>query len=204
MFASIAEILAEPERAAGIADDHERYSRVAEAHPGLIFKHVMRSDDDPRRFIDVMAWRSQADSEAFGVDPEFQRIRPSRGRPFVAVVPERSWMNPGYYTARHALTRGDARIPRMVTGYFHAAHGRERDFAGLTDQLAATVAAGRDPVAFWAFMNLGLPEWWCIVLQRADARPSDLPDELAEVCSVPPRIDAGPLVMRFDRPEAAS
>lgn len=204
MFASIAEIVATPERAAGIAGDHERYSRVAEAHPGLLFKHVMRSDDDPFRFVDVMAWRSQADSEAFGVDPEFQRIRPSRGRPFVPVVPERSWMNPGYYTARHAITRGGTAITRMVTGYFHAAHGREREFAELTDELAAGIAARQDPVGFWAFVNLGLPAWWCVVLQRDDATTGDLPAQLAAVCSVPARIDAGDVVMRFDRTEAVS
>jgi len=69
VFAAIAEIVAAPERAAEMAADHERYSRVAEAHPGLLFKHVMRCSDDERRFVDVMTWESQADSEAFGIDP---------------------------------------------------------------------------------------------------------------------------------------
>ena len=201
MFAAIAEIIATPERSAGIANDHERYSRLAEAHPGLLFKHVMRSDADPQRFIDVMAWQSQADSEAFGVDPQFQRIRPSRGGPFVPVIPERSWMNPGYYADHRTVTRDCPATTRQVTGYYHAAHGREGEFARLTEQLAADVAAGSEPVSFWAFVNLGLPEWWCIVLQRNDVTERDLPAGLTALCSVPPTIDVGDLVMRFDRTE---
>jgi hypothetical protein len=204
MFAAIAEIIATPARADAMANDHERYSRVAEAHPGLLFKHVMRADDDPQRFIDVMAWESQTNSEAFGIDPQFQRIRPSLGGPYDPVVPARSWMNPGYYGDRHSIVRDCVGITRQVVGYFHAAHGHERDFARIVDQLAAEIASRAEPVGFWAFVNLGLPEWWCVVLQRDDAALEHLPQELSQLCSLPPTVDVGDLVMRFDRRESAS
>jgi len=204
VFAAIAEIVAGPERAAEMAADHERYSRVAEAHPGLLFKHVMRCSDDERRFVDVMTCESQADSEAFGIDPVFQRIRPSRGGPYQPVVPERSWMNPGYYRNQDAVVRDCEAITRQVVGYFHAAHGREQEFAARSARFAAELAAGTQPIGFWSFVNLGLPEWWCLVLQRDDAAAGLLPGDFTELCSVAPTLDVGDLVMRFDRPQARS
>lgn len=199
MFAAIAEIIAGPERAAGIAADHERYSRVAEAHAGLICKHVMRSDEEAQRFVDIMMWRNQDDSEAFGVDPDFQRIRPSRGGPYTPVVPERSWMNPGYYQLIGGFGAHRTHLTRQLVGFFHAAHGREQEFKEATQHLAARLSQARPGSAMWTFVSLGLPEWWCLVIQDDTVDGALIDPELLTLCSITPRIDTGSLVMRFDR-----
>jgi hypothetical protein len=198
VFLAIAEIVTPVQQAQDVVDDHDRYARIAAAHPALLYKHVVRADGDPRRLVDVMAWTSQEASEAFGIDPDFQRVRPAYGGPMAPAVPERSWINPGYYVERHVGGRTGVAADRQVTGFFHVAHGQERYFDDAARLLAADFTAWEGSVTFLACVNLGLPAWWCLTVQRPDAAPGDFPPELLRWCSSDPLVVAGPLVTRFD------
>src|SRR6476659_3129447 len=95
MFALVIEIPGDPNGADAIAAAHVRYSELASKHPGILYKHVMHSRDDRARYFDVMVWARLEDSEAFGIDPEYQKHRSNR--PIKSPTGPRAWVNPGYY-----------------------------------------------------------------------------------------------------------
>jgi heme-degrading monooxygenase HmoA len=193
MFGIVVEIRS-PDREA-LRTQHTTYSELVRRFPGIHHKHVLQSDEDPTRFIDVMLWETQAQSEAFGIDPEYQRLRPAapRGAPMLS---ERGWMTPGYYDLVIDERRPSEAERRASTRFYETTPGRERDLEAAAQQLAAR-AAGVEGVM--VYRNRGQPNRYVLVVLGADdGLDPGLLSALEACCPAPPATDHGELVVRYD------
>lgn len=193
MFGIIVEIRSNDP--AALRAQHTTYSELVRRFPGIRQKHVLQSDRDPTRFVDVMLWETQAESEAFGADPDYQRLRPAvaRGAP---VLSERGWMTPGYYDLVLAARPGGRAARRAAVRFYETTPGRERDFEAVARQLTER-AIGAEAVTL--YRNRGTLNRYVLVVLGEDAGLDEATLEtLASCCPQPPTTDRGELVVRDD------
>ena len=186
------------------ARQHEVYAALAGRYPGLRYKHVMRSEADGDRYIDLMAWESQQQSEAFGVDPEYQRLRPPRSvtRAVPSILRDD---NPGYYGLLAETARPEAPIARQQVSVVDARPGREGELAAAGRELVDGAAALPDIASARLLRNLGWPARHVVAVawsepgEVGEAGPMRSPwERLAECCTEAPEWEAGRLVVRWD------
>ncbi|GIW05378.1 MAG: hypothetical protein KatS3mg060_0183 [Dehalococcoidia bacterium] len=193
MFGIVVEIRSNDPEA--LRAQHTTYSELVRRFPGIHYKHVLQSADDPTRFVDVMLWETQAQSEAFGVDPEYQRLRPkvTRGAPALS---ERGWMTPGYYDLVVAERRGEPPSYRAGARFYETTPGREREFEAETRTLAER-SSGIESLTL--YRNRGLPNRYVlVVLGPDDGLDAAALEAMAACCPQPPATDRGELVVRYD------
>lgn len=194
MFALVIEMGGNPGGAEAVREAHVRYSELAAHHPGILYKHVMQTRDNPARFYDVMVWAHQKESEAFGIDPEYQKHRPQR--PIKIPTGPRAGLNPGYYQEvwEHGhTTSGES---TQLIGLYEATPGREREFE-------AAAAAARDELgdrvtSFILYRNLGKPNQYSVVVQGLAESDEGALAPLAGLTVRPPEIDRGDIIVRYD------
>jgi heme-degrading monooxygenase HmoA len=196
-----------------LAAQHERYAELAGRFPGIRYKHVMRSALEPERYIDLMAWERREQSEAFGVDPAYQQLRPPASATR-SVASERSDANPGYYEPVAELLLPGAAIGRQEVSFVQALPGREQALAAEAGALVAAAEALPGLASLRVLRNLGRPAQHVIVAAYVDAGgdesgasalASAAPTReawarLAACCAVKPAPEPGSLVVRFDAP----
>ncbi len=209
MFVIVVQIRAGDPQA--LAAQHERYAGLAGRFPGVRYKHVMRSASEPDRYIDLMAWERREQSEEFGLDPEYQRLRPPPSATR-SVLSERSDANPGYYEPVAELVRPEAAIGRQEVAFVDARPGREQALAAEAGALVAAAGALPRLASLRVLRNLGRPAQHVIVAAYVDAR-ADADEEsalataaptwegwtrLVACCAAEPAPESGSLVVRFD------
>jgi heme-degrading monooxygenase HmoA len=193
MFGIVVEIRSSD--AVALRAQHTTYAELVRRFPGIQHKHVLQSDHDPTRFVDVMLWETQAQSEAFGADPDYQRLRPAvaRGGPALS---ERGWMTPGYYDLVVAARRGGQPERRAVVRFYETTPGREPEFEAAAHQLTERATAAE---AVALYRNRGTPNRYVlVVLGEDDGLDAGALDALASCCPQPPATDRGELVVRYD------
>ena len=189
------------------AAQHELYAQLAGRYPGMTYKHVMRSHADGDRYIDLMAWENQQQSEAFGVDPEYQRLRPPRS----ATRPSPSQFsdaNPGYYGPVAEMVRPGAAIVGQDVAFVSARPGSEGELAAASRDLATAADELPALASLRVLRNLGWPAQHVIVAAASDAvdiasaEPTRAAwERLAACCTTPPDWESGYLVVRWDAEE---
>lgn len=201
MFAVIVQIEGNANTPERIARQHTIYSELAGKYPGMLFKHVAQSAQRPERFIDVMVWDEQDHSEAFGLDPDYQRQRPSSPLSLPSTA-ERNWANPGYY---HELT--NTFVPgkpsaTMEVGFYRVRPDKIGDFTSLASEIGRRALSADDTSRYQVYSNNGLPSWHVIVIESSGAAPDFLSGEtgeqLAALCAEPPLLDSGDILVKFD------
>ncbi|MCY4640705.1 MAG: hypothetical protein OXC94_10255 [Chloroflexi bacterium] len=202
MFVIVVQIrAADPEAQ---ARQHGVYARIAGRYPGMRYKHVMRSESDGDRYVDLMAWETQQQSEAFGVDPEYQRLRPPRSA--TRTVPRfLRDDNPGYYGLVAETARPGAAIARQQVVFVDARPGREGELAAAGRRLAAGAGGLAGLTSLRVLRNLGWPARHVVAVaaseavEVAEAGPTRTAwERLAACCTAPPEWESGHLVVRWD------
>ena len=183
---------------------HEVYARIAGRYPGMRYKHVMRSESDGDRYVDLMAWETQQQSEAFGVDPEYQRLRPPRSSTR-AVAGLLGDDNPGYYGLVAETARPRAAIARQQVVFVDARPGREGELAAAGRELAAAAGELAGLASLRVLRNLGRPARHVVAVASgggvdvAEAGPTRAAwERLAGCLAAPPAWESGHLVVRWD------
>lgn len=191
------------------ARQHGVYAEIAGRYPGMRYKHVMRSEADGDRYIDLMAWESQQQSEAFGVDPEYQRLRPPRSATSALPSLLRD-DNPGYYGLLSETARAGAPIARQQVAVVDARPGLEGELAAAGRELVEGAAALQGIASARLLRNLGWPARhvvavaWSEAGDVAGAGPTRAAwERLSACCTGEPSWDEGHLVVRWDAGEPA-
>ena len=194
MFALVIEIPGQPSSRDTIREAHVRYSELAKDHPGILYKHVMQSRDNPARFFDVMVWATQENSEVFGVDPEYQKHRP--GMPIRIPNPARSWVNPGYFQEVWEVGSTTSAETEQYLGLFEATPGKELAFEAAAADIRDRI--GDHVSSLILYRNLGAPNQYSIVVQGQNAEDEALLATLADYTVRAPEIERGELIVRYD------
>lgn len=194
MFALVIEISGQPDGEDAVREAHVRYSELASRHPGILYKHVMHSHQDPARYFDVMVWARQDDSEAFGIDPEYQRHRPNQ--PIRIPTGPRAWLNPGYYREVWEVGSTTSDQTSQLLGLYEVTPGKEAEFE-------AAAAAARDAIdgrvlSLILYRNLGKPNWYSIVAQGLAPGDEGVLAPLGGLTVRPPDLQYGKLIVRYD------
>lgn len=194
MFALVIEIPGQANSRDNIRESHVRYSELASKHPGILYKHVMQSRDNPNRFFDVMVWAHQDDSEAFGIDPEYQKHR--LNMPIRIPDPARSWVSPGYCTEVWEVGSTTSQETEQYLGLFEVTPGKEKAFVAAASAIRDQI---KDHVASMIlYQNNGHPNQYSIVLQGHTPDDEAKLATLAEYTLRAPEIERGELIVRYD------
>ncbi len=204
MFVLVVQIRSQD--AASTAAQHDRYAELAARFPGFRYKHVMRFEADPGRYIDLMAWELQEHSETFGVDPEYQRQRPPS--PAADSAPAaRAPDNPGYYSVVCERVAARGRILRQEIAIVDAPPGGDRALSDAGRSLCAAAEGAPGVLSLCVLRNLGWPARHAIVAAYATAETSSLAEaaptraawaQLVRCCATPPVMETGGLVVQHD------
>lgn len=201
LFAVIVQIEGNAETPERISRQHTIYSELAGKYPGMLFKHVAQSVQRPHRFIDVMVWDTQEHSEEFGLDPDYQKQRPSSPISLPSTA-ERNWANPGYYHDLRNYVVAGKESASMEVGFYRLVPGNEGAFIGIADEIGNKALANPAVSRFQVYSNNGLPHWRVIVIESGPSPTSYLSGlngkRLADLCSEPPLIDSGEILVKFD------
>lgn len=193
MFALVIELVGPSQTRESVRDAHVRYSELAKDHPGILYKHVMHSTDDRERYFDVMVWRNQDDSEAFGIDPEYQKHRPSRP---IRIPDAGAWANPGYFQEVWEVGSTTSGEARQYLARYEVTPGKEMDFEKAAAQARDTI--GHGVTSLILYRSLGAPNRYSIVMQGHAPEAEKSLASLADCTLRAPDIQRGELIVRYD------
>lgn len=193
MFALVIELIGPSQTRDSIREAHVRYSELAKDHPGILYKHVMHSTDDPARFFDVMVWETQEQSEIFGVDPEYQK---HRSGPIRVPPPIHAWANPGYFREVWEVGSTTSAETEQYLARYEVTPGKEMAFeaeaAAIRDRIGGRVTS------LILYRSLGAPNRDSIVMQGHSPDDEAALAPLAEFALRAPDIQRGEIIVRYD------